>query len=940
MHASMVCAYGSSPRLPVSVAALLTVLSFCGCSRRHYRERADRETYAVLDERTTETPWTLPDGFTIEPDPRSRLVVPGDPDDPQLPTPGPHLYAYELPELTADASTADETPVAHSAATTTATSSSSDTGAETVGLPVQPVPPSYWEAMPRQCLARMFEFASVRSEYERQYRTTVPDAERDASPRLPLDEIVTLALLNSREYQTAKERLYTAALAVTLQRFDFSTRFQPANGADVDYLHERVDGHSEQSVGIASGVGVDKMLATGGTLLARFANNVVLTFDGPNGWATDIGSELLFTLSQSLLQSDLQLEALVQTERNLVYAARDFARYRAQLFVSLAAQYYDLLRNYRSIEIESQNYFSLVRTYEQAKAEVSAHVKNAPNSVAVDQFEQSMLSGRSGLISTCNRLEQSLDDLKFAVGLPTETPINIDLAELETFTLGDEVEVAAERVRRWRGLVLDRRGRTHPDRGDVLNGGTFLIERLLEWLRLRARRDALTPDTAELEELLDEFRVDALRLEVARNRAELDKANDPTAGAPDILRYERTSDVVEALSRLASRQLDIGRRRGNDAEGLAEMTRSVDELDSRQEGQSERLATILLDPKQAGMAELLRDSGELATALGEVVDALTALTGVSVEAANEQEELRLTLEQIDRLVAITDGLLETASSGLPLVDIDEDDAMKTALVQRFDLMNERGRLADAWRAIKLTADELRSVLDLEASYSMRTRDNEAFNFSEENSTARVALAFDLPLNRQSQRNEFRRALIDYQAGLRDLMELEDGIKLDVRDGLRTLAETRTQYPISVTQAALAAEQVLSVRLQLALGSEGVRGTDLLDAQEASRRALIAVADARIRYIVERARLVFDLELMEIDDSGVWAPISDPTYQPQPNLVYPESAGPAYGDLPSFAWVSKAIRRLLEHPVPGAGRETAVATEDAKPPTTPGEETDP
>jgi hypothetical protein len=231
-------------------------------------------------------------------------------------------------------------------------------------------------------------------------------------------------------------------------------------------------------------------------------------------------------------------------------------------------------------------------------------------------------------------------------------------------------------------------------------------------------------------------------------------------------------------------------------------------------------------------------------------------------------------------------------------------------------MNERGRLADAWRAIKLAADDLKSVLNLDASHSIGTRDKQPFSFTLENSRTEVGVSFDLPLNRQEKRNSYRRALISYQTALRGWMALEDRIKFDVRDGLRNLDETRIQYPISVTQAALAAEQVTSVRLQLALGVPGVRGTDLLDALQSSRQALIAVANARIGYIVDRAVFVLDLELMRLDGAGFWPAVSDLWYQPSPDLIYPEGAGPTYGDIPSFVAVSDDIRRLLDHPPPG------------------------
>ena len=188
------------------------------------------------------------------------------------------------------------------------------------------------------------------------------------------------------------------------------------------------------------------------------------------------------------------------------------------------------------------------------------------------------------------------------------------------------------------------------------------------------------------------------------------------------------------------------------------------------------------------------------------------------------------------------------------------------------------------------------------------------------------MSIDLPLQRREKRNVYRRSLIEYQSALRDLLSLEDDIKANVRAGLRTLREVQTQYPISVRRAALAAEQVLSVQLQLGLGVPGVRGTDLLDALQSSREALIAVADARIGYLIDRAVFVFELGLLPLDSEGVWGDVADLGVDVRPDLSYPRGAGPTYGSIPDSLYVSDDIESLLDAPLPG---ETESGT-DASP----------
>ena len=158
---------------------------------------------------------------------------------------------------------------------------------ELSGLRRVPIPESYWDSIPTDCRRRMFEFQSVLEEYQATYGTEPPADQMDDSPRLALEDIIALTILNSREYQAAKESLYRVALALMLSRFDYELK--PTAGGNrtaTNYTHNQSDGISVDRWTIGpTTFAVDKMLYTGGDVLARFANEVVLTFNGPRGFA-------------------------------------------------------------------------------------------------------------------------------------------------------------------------------------------------------------------------------------------------------------------------------------------------------------------------------------------------------------------------------------------------------------------------------------------------------------------------------------------------------------------------------------------------------------------------------------------------------------------------------------------------------------------------------
>jgi hypothetical protein len=278
-------------------------------------------------------------------------------------------------------------------------------------------------------------------------------------------------------------------------------------------------------------------------------------------------------------------------------------------------------------------------------------------------------------------------------------------------------------------------------------------------------------------------------------------------------------------------------------------------------------------------------------------------------------ELDQTKQQIQQLLSTTDRLA-SQTHGLTPIDLSVDDAMVTALVQRLDLMNERGMLADDWRRVKLAADDLKSVLNLNVRQSFSTRKNRPFAFSYDDSRTELNASLDLPLNRREQRNGFKSSLIDFQVGRRGLMAAEDNIKFAARQDLRTLNLDRVQYDIAVVSAALASQRVNSTQLELALGLPSITARDFNEAQQAYADSLSAVANGRLGYIVHRAQLALDLELMMLDDAGFWPELTNDEYQPSFDPVYPVNADATYGDLPHGVWPTKKIKRMLHVPPPG------------------------
>ena len=880
------------------VLVITTVVTGCR-SRTWYFQRANQDAQCLLQQKTTAKPWAVPAGFTLTPSPESRLAPLDCLVSPRLPCPTPQLYAYRLPELRSKLFS-DESEL--------------DAGSSSVGADAPrgvAIPPNAWESLPRQCLRRMAEFDSIQDEAG--YSGEIyPGFEAFASgasstaDRLTLEDVVDIALLNSREYQTQKESLFLVSLALSQERFAYANKFSNfGNGTDLGFTHNRALGITENNLSIPSGVAGDKLLVTGGDVLASFANNILLTFNGPSGFAADVSSNILIDFTQPLLQRDIRFEGLTQAERNVVYAARNFARFRKQFFVDFASSYYRLILSFRQIEIESQNYFSLVRAFNQAEAEFGAG--SVPR-VQVDQVEQNLLNARGSLIGTCNGVEQSLDSLKISMGIPTETPLNLDLNELNELTRLDQLSVSSDLTNRM--LRTLKSVMKQPDRGELASKAATLIDRISEAASLTEGIEAEKIAGLRLARarfLLDEERIGSQKeLATLENEINSEKPRASTI-------FRRSIAHANSQQGVVTRQLELAEAQKVTPElvGFAERQLALAEQTA---SLNTKFNEVLRDKNlrlNREIQTLVKSSDDVRAAFDALIAEIDDYLGIQVESDPELDLKRL-LGEAESLVESVTQTLSTPQYGLKPIDIDPDDAMLTALVLRFDLMTQREQAVDDWRQIKLAADNLKSILDLSARQVLRTdpTTNQPFNFSFEDSTTQLGVRFDAPLNRFAQRNTFRATLITYQRALRNLMQLEDSIKFSVRNDLRNLALDREQYLIAVASAALAYERVVSTSLAFRLGSGGVSARDFLEAQTAYVNALSSVASRHINYILDRTQLFLDLELLTVDETGFWQDLRNEEVTPEPTYGLPDWAFPVYGKIPCVMY-SREMRYLME-----------------------------
>jgi outer membrane protein TolC len=219
-------------------------------------------------------------------------------------------------------------------------------------------------------------------------------------------------------------------------------------------------------------------------------------------------------------------------------------------------------------------------------------------------------------------------------------------------------------------------------------------------------------------------------------------------------------------------------------------------------------------------------------------------------------------------VVLADRELEDLKIQHPSLTIDE--AGKVAMVSRLDLYNQRDEFEDAERHIKVAANGLLPQVDLILNGSMVNSGTKVTGIPKVDSTTyqwNAGAEVDLPLDRKAQRNDYRASLIAYERAKRDVISLEDTVKLQISDDWRNLDQARRNYEISELGVNIALRRVEEQQLRQELG----RGTsrDLVDAENDLIDSKNQRTAALVSHTIARLKFYRDMGILWIRDNGQW-----------------------------------------------------------------------
>ncbi|MCY2951262.1 MAG: TolC family protein [Planctomycetota bacterium] len=221
-------------------------------------------------------------------------------------------------------------------------------------------------------------------------------------------------------------------------------------------------------------------------------------------------------------------------------------------------------------------------------------------------------------------------------------------------------------------------------------------------------------------------------------------------------------------------------------------------------------------------------------------------------------------------------LVPPSGEGAGPYELAEELAVRLAFENRPDLRITLGEVIDAQRKVVVAADALGMGLDLAANGSFGSLRGSPGSAVLDDARLRptkgnysVGVATDLPLERTAEQNTYRSSLIAVERSVRAVQQLEDDIKLSLRNDLRTLLQARESLGTQTLAVAVAQRRVQSTQMSFELGRVGTLMKDVLNAQADLVNAENNLTSAIVNYRLAELQLQRDLGLLQCNNEGLW-----------------------------------------------------------------------
>lgn len=260
----------------------------------------------------------------------------------------------------------------------------------------------------------------------------VDDAYSTPTYSVSLSDALAIAMANNRAYQSAREKLFSQALSLADVRWNYGLIFKAGSTLDettVKTPNAAGGGSTVERFGSRGlSAAVSRQLATGGNITLAYTHQFIRYFT--HAPRPEAGNALALQVVQPLLRGAGSLtarEGLLQPEREMIYAVRDFARYQQGFAIEVVGRYFDLLRGLDQMHNAFANYRSVMGNLSLLQIQLRHRICSQ---LDVDQALQKVLDAEAIWIDTRAAYGAQLDQFKIYLGVDLALDLGPDRREL------------------------------------------------------------------------------------------------------------------------------------------------------------------------------------------------------------------------------------------------------------------------------------------------------------------------------------------------------------------------------------------------------------------------------------------------------------------------------------------------------------------------------
>lgn len=244
----------------------------------------------------------------------------------------------------------------------------------------------------------------------------------DESLELTIRDALAYSIEHSREYRFAEEEFVLTGLRLLIERHLWGPRFFNDLTATID--GDGNDGLYDTSLSLVNEFRVTQRLPYGGTVSARALARAT---EELHGTIIDDGT----ASADIILQADVPLlrgagtvarESRIQAERDMIYATREFERFRREFLVDIATEFLDLVVQVRGLSNSERNVEQSEIVQERA---TTLYEEGRYDVIDATRAENQLVNARDRLNNDWERYRLSVDNFKVRLGMPLEQEVTI-----------------------------------------------------------------------------------------------------------------------------------------------------------------------------------------------------------------------------------------------------------------------------------------------------------------------------------------------------------------------------------------------------------------------------------------------------------------------------------------------------------------------------------